>query len=225
MRTIAACLPLLLPVSMLACCGSNAPNPLSARRFAAPREAPLRPGAAAAVDRGPRAPSAHVPAVRFNGRELGRRERRALARLGVRLPAGDYWYDRVSGATGRWGGPTAGFLPAGLRLGGRMSADCSGGGTLVYVNGRELHPIDLASLQRVVGRVLPGCYFCDARGNAGRVGGPVLCNLRQAAAGARGGRRGGVATSDVGDTRTHVGVLPDGGVMVFDSKGGSYSSR
>src|SRR5204862_540318 len=65
----------------------------------------------------------------------------------VRVLSGTYWYDRTSGAWGLQGGPTLGFLPAGLALGGPLRADASGGGTSVFINGRELHPFDVAALQ------------------------------------------------------------------------------
>src|SRR5215831_16292635 len=73
--------------------------------------------------------------VRFNQRELSAAELRTLEQLEVayrfRLPNGDYWYDPVSGAAGAWGGPTVGFFPAGLQLGGKLAANASGGGTRV----------------------------------------------------------------------------------------------
>ena len=60
----------------------------------------------------------------------------------VRVLDGAYWYDKECGAWGLEGGPTQGFVPAGLKVGGAMRADASGAGrTGVFVNGRELHPI------------------------------------------------------------------------------------
>jgi hypothetical protein len=122
--------------------------------------------------------------VRFNGRLLGSSELATLERLerGVgRLDDGAYWYDPRTGASGRWGGPTLAFLSPGLTLGGPLPADASGGGqgmlTGVFINGRELHPLDVLGLQQLIGQVLPGRWWVDAQGNYGLEGGPPLGNL------------------------------------------------
>jgi hypothetical protein len=126
--------------------------------------------------------------IRFNQRELSEQELRVFEQLEAayrfRLPDGQYWYDPVSGASGMWGGPTAGFLPAGLSLGGKLPANASGGGTGVFVNGRELHPMDVRVLSQL-GPVLPGRWFVDRYGNVGAEGGPILFNLVAAARTAR----------------------------------------
>lgn len=108
---------------------------------------------------------------------------------GQRLADGDYWYDDKSGASGMWGGPALAVLPAGLGLGGVLPANASGGGTGVFVNGREIHPIDLQRLQALVGPVPRGRYWVDARGNAGPEGGPATINLYQRAGNAGAGPR------------------------------------
>jgi hypothetical protein len=122
--------------------------------------------------------------VRFNKRLLGASELATLERLerGVgRLDDGAYWYDPRTGASGRWGGPALAFLPPGLELGGPLPADASGGGqgtlTGVFVNGRELHPLDVLGLQQLIGQVWPGRWWVDAQGNYGLEGGPPLGNL------------------------------------------------
>lgn len=122
--------------------------------------------------------------VRFNKHLLGPAELETLERLerGVgRLDDGAYWYDPRTGASGRWGGPTLAFLPAGLTLGGPVPADASGGGqgtlTGVFINGRELHPVDVAGLQQLIGQVWPGRWWVDAQGNYGLENGPPLGNL------------------------------------------------
>lgn len=94
-----------------------------------------------------------------------------------RLEDGAWWYDRMSGAIGRWGGPISGHIPGALDLGPEMSPDCSCSGTGVFVNGREIHPDDLAGLRPLIGLVQPSRYFVDAVGNAGYEGGPALFNL------------------------------------------------
>jgi hypothetical protein len=142
-------------------------------------------------------------AVRFNGRALAAAERSTLERLERqigRIPDGDYWYDPKTGASGRWGGPTLAFLPAGLELGGAAPANASGGGsgalTGVFINGREAHPADVAGLRGLVGAVLPGRWWVDAAGNYGREGGPHMGNLvALAQARQRDGQGGGTAWS------------------------------
>src|SRR5437762_1694958 len=106
----------------------------------------------------------------FNGKALAADQLKRLELVertyGVRLPDNAYWYDNRSGAAGLWKGPALGQLPAGLNLGGPMPADCSGGGTNVFINGRELHPIDVALLSQL-GPVRPGRYWVDEAGNYG----------------------------------------------------------
>lgn len=118
--------------------------------------------------------------IRFNGRPLTTPQRVRVEMLeryyGVRLPDNDYWYDNRSGAMGFWGGPAAAALPAGLELGGPMPADCSGGRTGVFLNGREIHPMDVAGLSQLL-TVLPGRYWVDSNGNFGYERGPAVGNL------------------------------------------------
>jgi hypothetical protein len=129
----------------------------------------------------PRAAERHL---RFNGRNLTDAQYTTLQQLERwvgRINDGDYWYDARTGASGRWGGPTLAFLPTGLDLGGSVPANASGGGqgmlTGVFINGRELHPLDVAGLQQLVGAVWPGRWWVDAQGNYGLEGGPPLGNL------------------------------------------------
>jgi hypothetical protein len=132
--------------------------------------------------------------VIVNGQAMSPALRLALVRRGVRIPAGRYWYDARCGAWGYEGGPTRGFITAGLRLGGRLKASASSGRSGVFVNGRQLTHGESYALQRLVGRFARGHYWVDRYGNAGRVGGPALVNLRVLAArasGGSGGRSGG----------------------------------
>jgi hypothetical protein len=117
--------------------------------------------------------------VVVNGVRLAPAALRAVElRLGVRIANGAYWYDRVSGAFGRPGGPTAGFIAPGLRVGGRLAANASRGHTGVFVNGRELPALDRAALSRIVGGAIPsGRYWLDSRGNYGAEGRPASGNL------------------------------------------------
>lgn len=98
----------------------------------------------------------------------------------VRIPDGSYWYDRISGAWGLEGGPTAGLILPNLNLGGRLRADASKGNTGVFVNGRELHYWDVLAFSRIA-PVYRGRYWVDAQGNGGFEGGPPLFNLVQLA--------------------------------------------
>lgn len=139
-----------------------------------------------------------------------------------RIPDGRYWYDAHSGAWGLEGSFTRGFVQAGLRLGGPLPADISGGGTGVFINGRDLPPIDLAALQQLTGPVAPGRYWLDAEGNAGLEGGPALANLRLLASRLY-QQNGGVGENYGGgggayhNSRTGIGIITDGqgGAGVF----------
>ena len=95
----------------------------------------------------------------------------------IRIQEAEYWYDPKCGAWGVKGGPTAGFIVAGLDFGKPMAEDASGGDTKIYVNGRELHRQDVLALQTLVGPIQQGRYYLDAMGNVGYEGGPVLLNL------------------------------------------------
>ncbi len=121
--------------------------------------------------------------IEFNGAPLDVAGARTLSEIEARIgsvPAGHYWYDAMSGAAGAIGGPAAAYLGPGLALGGTMPAAASGGGdgrtTGVFVNGRELHPLDVAGLRRY-GPVYPGRYWWDRFGNVGLEGGPMLFNF------------------------------------------------
>jgi hypothetical protein len=61
---------------------------------------------------------------------------------------------------------TLAALPAGLEFGGPIP-----GGTGVFINGRELHPLDVAGRSQIV-PVLRGRYWVDGNGNFGVEGGP-----------------------------------------------------
>jgi hypothetical protein len=141
----------------------------------------------------------------------------------TRIPDGRYWYDRTSGAWGLKGGPTAGFTLAGLDLGGPLKADASNGNTGVFINGRQLHVVDVLALQQLLGAVYPGRYWVDADGNAGMEGGPALVNLMAVARARASQGAGGGAYS----TYTRSGGMfgSDGnGCLVYSDANTSYSS-
>jgi len=140
----------------------------------------------------------------------------------TRVPPGRYWYDRYSGAWGLEDGPTQGFTIAGLPLGGPLPADISKGGTQVFINGRELHPVDVQGLARLVGPVAPGRYWLDAQGYTGYEGGQALANLRVLAQslyrqGAGVGENYGGGAGAYGNLNTGIGIITDGegGAAVF----------
>ena len=93
------------------------------------------------------------------------------------IPDGDYWYDNRSGMAGTMGGPTEAYLAAGLKLGGQLSSNASGGGTSVAFHGRYLHPIDLAGLELYFGQIRAGRYWLDDQGNYGPENRPKSGNL------------------------------------------------
>lgn len=107
--------------------------------------------------------------------------------FGVQVVPGQYWYDPLSGLFGLMGGPGLGFTMPGLQLGGELPANASGGGTSVFVNGRELHPLDVAAIMAVLGPVYPGRYWLRYDGYYGWEGGPPLGNLIAMAQRATGG--------------------------------------
>lgn len=94
---------------------------------------------------------------------------------------GRFWYDNRCGAWGVDGGPTVGFIHPGLPLPGPMPENISGGGTGIFINGRELHPVDRQTLVAMFGTAIPGRYWLDAYGNLGVEGGGFVVNLAVAA--------------------------------------------
>lgn len=145
-----------------------------------------------------------------NAQALTNDELQSLRRLGVQAQPGRYWYDAVSGAWGFERGPTAGFIAAGLRLGGALRPDASGGGTGVFINGRELHPFDVIGLSQIV-QVIPGRWWVNALGFFGPEGGPVWGNLWL------------LARQRQGDRSPWSGYSSDGKQFLgFDGSGNGY---
>jgi hypothetical protein len=98
----------------------------------------------------------------------------------VPVAPGRYWYDPVSGAFGREGEPATGQMMAGLRLGGPLAADASGGTSGVFINGRELTAGEKVYLERMcLTPVAAGRYWIMANGLGGFEGGPASFNLGQ----------------------------------------------
>ncbi len=101
------------------------------------------------------------------------------------IAGGNYWYDVKTGAWGKIGGPTEGWLEANESIGGNMKANASGDAkTGFFINGRELHPTDVKNIQALFAAygvaAVPGSYWVDASGNFGLMGQTVtLGNLVQ----------------------------------------------
>jgi hypothetical protein len=158
-----------------------------------------------------------INGMRFTDEDLLRAEKV----YGIRVPDADYWYDTVLGAWGVRGSPTLGFLAPGLELGGPLQADASGGGTGVFVNGRELHPHDVIALQQITGPILQGRYFITAQGYAGIEDGPPKWDLGALVAQSGGDGGDGSNTwqsritgaSGFSDGTTGAVFLPNGGIV------------
>jgi hypothetical protein len=115
--------------------------------------------------------------VIINGVRLSDEKVKALEKqYGVRILPGDYWYDKMCGAWGFRGGPSAGLILPFIDLGGPLQSNASNGNTGVFINGRELHALDVVALQQIT-PVYQGRYWVDAQGNIGLEGGPALANL------------------------------------------------
>jgi hypothetical protein len=111
----------------------------------------------------------------------------------VPIQPGRYWYDAFSGAWGQEGGPIAGQMMPGLRLGGPLRADASRGTSGVYINGRQLTLGEKAYLEQSCQTpVRPARYWVNAHGIGGFEGAPPSFNLALCAGGqSRGGGGGG----------------------------------
>jgi hypothetical protein len=163
----------------------------------------------------------------INGTALSSAEIQAIEQqYGVKLAEGQYWYDRNCGAWGIEGGPTLGFVMPGISVGGPLRANSSGGNTNVFINGRELHYLDVLGLQQL-GPVLPGRYWVDAYWNCGYEGGPALFNLAQLMLARSGNSQGGAWSYTTKHVTNNTTVGGDGAGFMYvsgkDHHGDSYS--
>ena len=133
----------------------------------------------------------------------------------TRMVSGRYWYDKTSGALGYEGGPTVTFILPGLQLGGPLSADISGGGSDVFINGREIHPHEMSILQDMLGNISRGEYWLDAVGNLGTIGSEAFANLAQIAASR------GFPNQDRRAGHYYGSVSGMGGTVASDGQGGT----
>ena len=148
--------------------------------------------------------------VRVNGVEIE----------GAAIPPGDYWYDTASGLWGYIGGPSQGVTQAGLQAP-PLGADVSGGGTNIFINGREIHPQEYYYLVSLYGAVQLGRYWLNAGGDVGFEGGPAIANLR---ASAQGGGQGGSSSGTFYDGTVSGGSWDGGGMVSVKNTDGSFSS-
>ncbi|WP_019614235.1 hypothetical protein [Psychromonas ossibalaenae] len=185
-----------------------------------PRGQP-RAGAYASPDssseQGAAVPKSDTGAVYINRKKLSPDKRNALeSAYQTRIQSGRYWYDNICGAWGVEGGPTTGFILAGLDLPGPMPADISQGGTGIFINGREIHPMDQRGLQQLFGVTYKGYYWLDAQGNLGPIGGYAIVNIVNAIQAAQQQQPSGSVTHGYGSSYGSRGTL---------SSGGMYSGR
>ena len=96
----------------------------------------------------------------------------------TKLVSGHFWYDSLSGLWGLKDGPAIGQVLPGLDLGGALQPDASKGGTGVFINKREIHPMEKVFLKSLFGFVKNGRYWLNAQGVGGFEGGPAAFNLR-----------------------------------------------
>ena len=147
-------------------------------------------------------------AVVVNGQALPGDTVRALEQAyRVPIAPGRYWYDAVSGAWGNEGGPIAGQMLPGLRLGGPLAANASRGNSQVFINGRELMAGEVQALQQACRTaVYRGRYWVNAQGVGGIEGGPPIFNLAacgQSSAGRSGGSSTRTYCDSAGNCSSH----------------------
>ncbi len=161
-------------------------------------------------------PMSWAEEVFVNGVRLEDATRQALERgYGMPIKPGRYWYDPVSGVWGMEGGPGQGQIQSALPLGGPLRRDASKGKTGVIVNGRELHALDVAALQRCL-TVVPGRYWLRPDGVGGHEGEPAQFNLALLCGQAAGGSSTvcedyGGGRFNCSNQRTGIGMIGEGG--------------
>ena len=137
--------------------------------------------ATAVMPAGGSAGTSEAGAIVVNGRALSAETVGQLQRVyPVAIAPGRYWYDAVSGAYGREGGPAVGQMIGGLALGGPLRADASHGTSGVFINGRQITVGEKTYLERVCQTpVAPARYWILVNGVGGFEGGPASFDLGQ----------------------------------------------
>ena len=161
--------------------------------------------------------------VRINNKVMTSGEMAAW-RLILQIPQeyeilpGEYWYDSFAGFWGEIGGPTLGQIQAGLPLGGPLPADASGRGSGTFINGREIHPEEVAYLLSLFGQVYKGRFWVNAQGAGGYEYGPPFFDIKEAARRSRQSNntiRRSLFGSTGGDGETFYYLHPDGGSVMI----------
>jgi hypothetical protein len=175
----------------------------------------------------PDSATAQAPtAVQVNGTALTEEQVNSLAtRYRTPIAPGEYWYDARTGLWGVAGGPALGLLMPGEPIGGALHANASGGGTQVFINGRELHIEDVRNLDKLFAaygtRTLPGRYWSEANGNFGREGEALpLGNFRDMVSGVgrNAGAGAGYKTNPWSYTTDYTAFGSDGSASYFESR-------
>jgi len=159
---------------------SPAAGPGAAAAAAAkPSAAPARPGSGVVVPQKPPPPapgslerrSALKPRnVTVNGVALSDHEIATFEfYTETSIPDGKYWYDAQAGIWGEWHQPAKGWIQPNIPMTGTLAPDASAGNTRVFVNGRQLHMVDLQVLQANGVLLSPGQWWVDPTGAYGTV--------------------------------------------------------
>ncbi len=145
-----------------------------------------------------------VSILRVNGVTIAEEQvHRYEQEMRMKIPRGDFWYDRVSGAWGITGAPTVGFTKPGMDLGGPLKADASNGNTGVFINGRQLHIQDVVGLTNLGVPVQQGRWWVDYQGNFGFEGNAIaIGNLFQFSRGKGGSYQRATAGGYIGSDGT-----------------------
>ena len=117
--------------------------------------------------------------------------------------------------------PASGSPCPAWRSAARFPLDASGGDTNVFVNGRELHALDVAALM-ALGPIYPGRYWLRYDGYYGLEGGMPLGNLimlAQQATGGAGYNRSGPFGHLGGDGQSSYFFDPNSGCSVISGGG------
>src|ERR1043166_7746359 len=109
--------------------------------------------------------------VRVNGRVLTDSQLAQLEEIyHIRPVPGNYWYDALSGLYGIIGGPAAGLMYPGHKLG-QLAENASAGDMPVFVNRRRIPVSEWLMWSAIVDvPVQPVRYWLDANGNVGYEG-------------------------------------------------------
>jgi hypothetical protein len=156
-----------------------APDKIAAEKLVAEKAAPIAPVQERQISSAGAASVAPTGDVIVNAQPVSAQTLRELQKIyPVPVVPGRYWYDRVSGAYGKEGGPILGQMLPGLALGGPLRADASHGTAPVFINGRQLTFAEKAYLEQTCRTVVvPGRYWVNAQGLGGIEGGPASFNL------------------------------------------------